>query len=429
MSHQQLNAEETFLAQPDRHPHRMVHYGHYLFRAPAPLAIFDPGIDKVTGQSIFLEGHRQNTVMFADAGASADLGGLVWLSPALIYQFFAPLLIILLGYNAIGRERESGTLGPILASAVTPRNLVFGKALALFWFASVLLVPLCASAAIALTNGESVTAFLFLVLTYLGYLSIWIVLTLLISSAVQATSSALATLTALWLTLSLVFPSIAINLVTESHPSDGKIETDLQMLADIRKLGDGHNANDKAFEQLRESVLLEYGVDKIEDLPVNFRGLVAYEGEEKLTGVLNEYAYMRMSEELEQENQYAVFGWLSPMVAARLASRSISGTDLTHYHRFQTEAEQVRYDFVQGLNRAHADLLSYKDDINRNKNEESRLRARVDSKNWQVLEQFKFDAAPVSERIASAKKSTLILLVWLVASTLLLFWRAGKIAP
>ncbi|MEM1180168.1 MAG: delta 1-pyrroline-5-carboxylate reductase, partial [Acidobacteriota bacterium] len=46
-THQQELAEETFLAQPARHPHRMVHYGHYVFRTPPPLAIIDPGVDTV----------------------------------------------------------------------------------------------------------------------------------------------------------------------------------------------------------------------------------------------------------------------------------------------------------------------------------------------------------------------------------------------
>jgi ABC-2 type transport system permease protein len=35
----QASAEQTFFAQPDRHPHRMVHYGHYAFRTPPPLAV------------------------------------------------------------------------------------------------------------------------------------------------------------------------------------------------------------------------------------------------------------------------------------------------------------------------------------------------------------------------------------------------------
>jgi len=45
----QTTAEETFRDQPARHPHRMVHYGHYVFRTPTPLAIADPGIDPYTG--------------------------------------------------------------------------------------------------------------------------------------------------------------------------------------------------------------------------------------------------------------------------------------------------------------------------------------------------------------------------------------------
>jgi ABC-2 type transport system permease protein len=33
----QSSSEQTFMDQPDRHPHRMVHYGHYAFRTPSPL--------------------------------------------------------------------------------------------------------------------------------------------------------------------------------------------------------------------------------------------------------------------------------------------------------------------------------------------------------------------------------------------------------
>jgi len=41
----QVKAEETFRNQPARHPHRMGHYGHYVFRTPTPLAALDPGVD------------------------------------------------------------------------------------------------------------------------------------------------------------------------------------------------------------------------------------------------------------------------------------------------------------------------------------------------------------------------------------------------
>ena len=73
-------AETTFKSQPARHPHRMVHYGHYVFRKPAPLAVVDPGVDTHTGTAMFLEGHRQSALVAvltlaltsASVGFSAD---------------------------------------------------------------------------------------------------------------------------------------------------------------------------------------------------------------------------------------------------------------------------------------------------------------------------------------------------------------------
>ncbi|MDT1883647.1 ABC transporter permease, partial [Acinetobacter baumannii] len=59
-AHYQAEANQEFEAQPDRHPHRVVHYGHFLFRPLNPLAAFDPGIDGYTGNTLYLEGHRQN---------------------------------------------------------------------------------------------------------------------------------------------------------------------------------------------------------------------------------------------------------------------------------------------------------------------------------------------------------------------------------
>ena len=426
---QQTEAEETFYAQPDRHPHRMVHYGHYLFRTPVPLALFDPGLDSITGQSIFLEGHRQNTVMFAESAASADFGGLSWLNPALVYQLFAPLIIILLGHGAVVRERESTALTPMLAAGIGGRTLLLGKVLALLSFIVLLLFPLMASCVIALFGGESVVALLSLFGIYGIYLAVWSTLTLIVSSTLQKRSMVLAIMTGLWLGLSLVLPSIAVNVATEAEPVAGKVETDLKMASDLRKVGDGHNANAPAFQQLRADLLAEYNVERIEDLPVNFRGLVATDAEEKLTKVLNDYADSRITAEKQQQEIIANFALLTPAIAIAFASRSIAGTDLDHYHRFQREAEALRYDFVQGLNRAHVEELSYEDDINRNKDEESWQRARVNSSNWQTLETFQFQTAGVSERIANASSSIWILLSWLMVTFVTLLWCGGRIKP
>lgn len=65
-------------------------------------------------------------------------------------------------------------------------------------------------------------------------------------------------------------------------------------------MGDGHDANDPAFKKLKEDLLAKYNVDSVDDLPVNFRGVVAQYSEGRQAKVLNEFAEKRMGEELEQ---------------------------------------------------------------------------------------------------------------------------------
>lgn len=428
-SHHQAESEQTFLSQPDRHPHRMVHYGHYVFRAPTPLALIDPGLDSVTGKSIFLEGHRQNSATFSASSASANFSGLALLTPATIYQLLAPLLIILLGHGAVVREREARTLAPLLAQGLGGHGLIAGKALALFSFVCVLILPLAASALFTLIKGESLLAAASLVGVYILYLLVWAALTLIVSSILRKRSSVIAALAALWLLLVLVLPAIAVNVAFRAVPIAGKIETELLMLAEVRQLGDGHNEQDSAFEQLRANLLNQQGVERVEDLDVNIRGVVAQTGEEKLTEVMNRYADRRMQAELQQANLLAGHGWFTPMLAVATASRAISGTDLEHHHRFLRQAEELRYNFVQGLNKVHAEKLSYTDDINRSRDEDSSVRARTDASNWHLLDEFRFEPASASERLISAGKPALSLLVWMAILSGLLVWTGRSLKP
>ena len=299
-AHHQDDSEQTFLSQPDRHPHRMVHYGHYLFRAPMPLAVFDPGLDSVTGKAIFLEGHRQNSATFSAAASSADIGGLSWLTPALIYQIFAPLLIIVLGHGAVVRERESGALATLFSQGLSGRSLLAGKGLALFLFVLLLLGPLVVSVLIALSDGETLLPAASLVGVYFAYLLIWVGLTLLSSSVLHKRSSIIATLAAFWLALTLVLPAVAVSVAARVAPLAGKIETELTMLTEAQGLSDGHDVDDSVYDHLQAKLLKEHGVDRVEDLEVNIRGILAQMAEEKLTDTLNIYAERRMDAEMRQ---------------------------------------------------------------------------------------------------------------------------------
>ena len=201
------------------------------------------------------------------------------------------------------------------------------------------------------------------------------------------------------------------------------------MLSDVRALGDGHNIADPAFDQFRAKVLEQDGVDGIEDLPVNFRGMVAEKNEVELTDLMNRYAEEKMAVEVYQSQHMQVFGWLSPVVANSYASQSLAGTGLNTYHRFLREAETLRFSFIDGLNKAHIGALSYADDINRNKDEAASSRARISSENWNVLQEFEFSPASTADRWQGAAHPFIMLLVWFAALTVAGLILAQRMKP
>ena len=204
----------------------MVHYGHYVYRTPSALSVFDPGLDALTGQTIFLEGHRQNSAAFADASATAELGAFSHLTPALAYQLFAPLILILLGHNVISRERVASTLTLLLSQGVTGGVLLLGKALALLMAVGLLLVPLMVTGAVAILYGEicwslACCCLLMLATSLFGLCSHCSRRLLHPGRAMHSS------LTAAWLVSSLLLPSLAVTEVSRRSSALENIRSNL----------------------------------------------------------------------------------------------------------------------------------------------------------------------------------------------------------
>lgn len=327
------------------------------------------------------------------------------------------------------REREARTLGPLLSQGVSGPQLYRGKLTALALLIVLLSLPALFSSIAARFYGESLLTGLTLYFGHLIYLFIWVALALLVSIVTRSRGLALGVLLAAWVLTVLVVPRIGVTSASSALPNQGKIITDMYMNEDLRKLGDGHNAADPAFAKLKANLLAQYDVDTVEELPVNFRGVVASKNETDLTETLNEYAEKRMQREQAQAGHLSTFGWLSPYIAISGTSRNLAGTDLSTHHRFLREAEALRYEFVQGLNKAHVEKLSYADDINRNKGEEGWRRARVDAQNWQVLQDFQFTPDSPMKRLSRALTGFLPLGIWLLTLFGLGFFASRRLSP
>ena len=418
----QDRANHEFQAQPDRHPHRVVHFGHFLFRPLNPLAAFDPGIDGYTGHTLFLEGHRQNSANFGDVRQNSLLLRFGQLSPAFVLQVLAPLLLVFFGHAGVARERESGTLRILLAQGVRSRQLVLGKLLALGGFAGLALLPaLAALAWFALDGGTPWPLALLLGAGYAGWLLLWALIVVLASTLAARGRDALLALLAVWALAVILLPRWAPDLANTAVALSTRFEDGIHVQRDYLALGDAHNPNDPKFSAFRAKLLKQYGVTRVEDLPVNYKGLLGMEGERLSSELFNGYAEAAFDRQSRQNAIVDGFGWLSPTLALRRLSMAASGTDLASYRRFLDQGEGYRYELVQGLNRLQAEALTYTDDTTPNKEN------RVSRSHWEAFPEFHYQAAPAADTLRRAAPAGLVLLAWIAALALLAWHLAGRL--
>ncbi len=424
---QQAEADAIFQAQPDRHPHRMVHYGHYVYRMVSPLAVIDSGVNSMVGTSIFLEGHRQNTATFASARETGLLSRFGNFSPAFALQSLVPLLLIICGFASVTREKESKTLYQLIGQGISSNRVLLGKSLALWSLALLALIPLIklglgATESDVFGFRQSLAGLTF---GYLLYLSVWVLLTVGVSALVRTSAQSLSVLLGLWILAVVLMPRIAGAYANAVAPSPTQIETNLRIAEIMRSGGDSHDIEDSAFMDLRARTLAEYNVESIAALPFNYRGFVALRGEEADTEVLNQFAEERMLRELEQKRVADSFSALSPIVAIRAFSMALTGTTLQDHHHFLRAAEEYRYDMVQTFNRLQMTGMTLADDLARNTNAESGRRTRLDAAAWREMPVFELQPLGHAQRWQAASQAGFTMALWLLlAFGLLLF--AGR---
>lgn len=412
----QAQANTEFAGQPARHPHRMVHYGHFVFRPLPVLAAFDPGVDSFTGSTIFLEGHRQNSANFGDVRQSSLLARFGQLTPAFVLQVLAPLVLVFIGFGAIAREREQGTLRVLAAHGVTARAMLGGKAAALGLVAAIMLAPAAlAMAWMVVAGGAPVLPALALLAVYGAYLALWVLAVVTMSSLFANARSSLVALLGLWTVTTILLPRIAPDIALATNPLPTRLETDIAIQRDVRATGDSHDPDDPYYADFRAGVLEQYGVDDVADLPVNYSGLQAMASEALTSSMFNRYAERQFAQQRQQGNTALAFGLFSPAIAMRDLSMAAAGTDLEGHRRFLTQAEAYRFAIVQRLNQLQAEALTYADDRSRNIDPEAARRVRIDPLHWHDVPEFSYRSATTAEKLTAATPGLLLVLAWLLA--------------
>jgi ABC-2 type transport system permease protein len=410
--------------QGERNPHIAAHFGKYALRPMPALALFDPGIGNHAGSAVWIEAHYQNPFSFRPADDATSLLRFGELSPAILFQWLLPLLVIGIGFSMIAGERERGTLRHLLSLGIDPRRLIFAKTGALAIVLAVLMAGAVALAILAATpslprlGSDEIVRAAGLAGIYLSYLAIFVAITIAVSARARTARTAITVLLAFWICSTLVIPRLAAEAATRAYPLPANADFWAAIRRDIDRGMDGHNPRDARRKALETKLLAQYRVAKVEDLPINFEGLALEEGERYANQVFDRH-YGRLFETFrKREALQQRFAVASPLLALRGLSMALAGTDVAHHAEFARAAELYRRELQTFLNH----------DMTANARNVAFLDYKRGRAFWDAAPKFAY-ASPRSDfAIALQHVSLLLLLAWMIAGGALLFRSAKEVS-
>lgn len=417
-----------FAAQPDRHPHRVSHYGYLVFRPVAPLGAFDSGVERFAGTSIFLEAHRQNTANFS-AAAQAGTERFGDLNPATVLQLFVPLFLLVLTGVSVTREREAGTLALQLAQGASWRAIITGKVLGALALVLLVTGPGLVATLWVVSRGDAGTTLApRLALLLVLHLVVWAMVAAvgtLVSARTRTSREALAITLGAWIVLWIVVPRLAPVIAHAWYPLPSRAEFTERVDAQVRALGDSHDPDDPAFARLKQETLARHGVATTSELPFNYQGLVMQESERHTSEAFQ--LHLDSLDQLRERQQRVldVAGLVSPFLVMRSLSMAIAGTDPAHLARFERQAEAYRYSLIQQLNELHMKEVAAARDRYGAVVNGAPSRQRIDRRFFEALRPFEYVAPGLGEMLRARWRAALILLA-VSACVLAVFLRVTR---
>lgn len=408
----QAETREQWLGQPAKNPHSAAHYGIYAFKPKLLPALLDRGVDGFTGQSVWLEAHKQNEFKFKPAQDSTAVGRFGELTAATVMQLLLPLLIVLLSFSAFAGEREAGTLRQLLSLGVRKTDLARGKALGIASALGALIVPatILGVIALALTSENGMLAsnaprMAWMFAGYLLYFGVFIGAALAVSARARSSQMALVVLLAFWIVNGLIAPRAIADVAKRAYPTPSAFAFQQAIDREMKNGPDGHDTEDKRAEALKQKAMKQYGVNRLEALPVNFAGLSLQESEEHGNLVFDKH-YGELWNRFERQNRLKqLAGAVAPMLAIQSVSMGLAGTDFAHHRDFAAAAERYRRLLVKKMN----DDMTF----NAGKLDYSYL---AQPAVWQSVEDFDYDAPTAVWALRNQSASLGLLALWFVAA-------------
>lgn len=416
---------DNWVHQDDKNSHSAGHYGMYVFKPTAPLAVFDRGIGPFVGTTVFLEAHKRNPLSFLPAQDATAMRRFGDLTAATALQMLVPLLVVLLTFGTLAGERETGTLRQALSLGVPPTSLVLGKAVGLGAALAVLLLPLAILAAIALStltvgegaggNASTWIRFAWMCGAYATYLAIILAVCITVSALAPTARSALAILLTFWAVNAVIAPRLASDVAQRLQPTpklaafEAAIDEELEAKGMPR--GSHHfNQNLPWVQEVRRRAFEAQGNTLTQSY---YNGLLMLEAERR-SGEVYDKHYAELWDLLDRQNATVTWaGLIAPLLGLRSASMALAGTDFSHHRHFAAAAEKHRLHFVQVLNEHMMEHGGQK----------------AGRELWESLPEFQYEPRSSASALYQAGPGLIVLGVWALISWALMLLAAPRLKP
>ncbi|MBA2379757.1 MAG: DUF3526 domain-containing protein [Blastocatellia bacterium] len=417
--------ERQWQEQGARNPHSAAHFGKYAFKPRPPASLLDNGVNSYLGVAVWLEAHYQNPFRYRPTEDSTVVQRFGELTAVVVLQLLIPLFIILLAFPAFAGEREAGTLRQLLSLGIDRKTLALGKALGIAGALAALLVPaaIIGTAALALAaagaSGDGLSSslgrFAIMAATYLLYFTIFLAVSLAVSAYFKTAQMALLVLFGFWIFNGLFVPRVAADIAQKVHPSVSSSEFWENTSKDLRDGIDGHDPQNKRTEEAKQQLLAQYGVEKVEDLPINFSGWSLNQGEEYAGKVYDKH-YAALWQSFEDQSRFLNLSSIfAPLLSVRSISMSMAGTDFAHHRHFAAEAEQYRRVINRILNQ---------DYMNNSRTGDTKYTA--DETLWTSMPQFQYELPDTAWAVRTQILPLVMLLLWTLGAIGLAWFSVGR---
>lgn len=425
--HHQVEQRKSWEDNPDKHPHRMAHFGSFAFRLQHPLSIFDSGLENYTGNAVFLEAHQQNTANFSEASFSTGLMRFGDLNLAMLLYTILPLIIFFIGYDTISKEKENQTLKLMMLQGAKIKEIFLGKTLGVLFGALLFFLPsFIALWSLLLLEDSGLQQELFtrvfvLTIMYLVFFAVLSFFTVLVSAKSNSSNQSLLRLLGFWLLFFVVIPKTAQVAGAYLHPNPTRLVFKGNINEDMKKVGDSHNPDDPYFNSIKDSVLQANNVKDISELPFNYGGFIMAKGEE-ITAKLYGKHQQKLIDTYEKQNELSnILAVVNPYLAIKNISMSFSGTDFKTYNSFLLKAEEFRYNQSQLMNELQMKYISSKA-----KGSEGKVNV-ISKENWKNAPDFQYNYTKVSKVVQEQLGSIISLFLWLFLLVFVSFKFSNKI--